>query len=875
MRAGGGSIASLPRRTAPRETPLAKQSLLVADADPRSLRILDVALRKAGFQVSTAIDGAEALRRVQRATPDLVICELTLPGQDGASVCAAVRADARIAGLPFLVMSANRDPEARLRALTAGADDFLLKPILIKDLAARIRMLLVRREQQKFAQRGGGAALTGIVGELGLVDLFQSLEGWQRSAVAFCEWDERTAQIWVRDGQVIDAELGPLLGEAAFYRLLHWEGGTFRVEFGPVEREARIELGTQGLLLEAMRRVDEIARAFESLPGTTVLRVDFNALSVRLAELPDEVNGVIRLVDGQRTLAQLIEVSPVDDLSTLSVALRLLGEGVLQRGAAPSLPPAPRGKPSLRQWLGEASEPPPPRREPEQAAPEQAAPHPAEVAATALEVQATFARADAQAVFEVRAQTLPEVPGPITASFSLPAKLRASVPVVRFPPLRGVRRERLRQEAEQAREALLAGRPIRLAHVIELPDFPADAAKARRQISPAVNEVAKRCAPDVPVASLTQIARAIAGAAAIAQPAIPAPAPAESAVPVSPTAEAAAPAVVAVPETAAAVASTPAPELRASESSPTAVEAGAAPLAVVAVQPAASDSVPAPEMAPVQSSALPASAAAAAEDEFEAEIRAALKPRRRWLRVVGVATATASLIWFFRPQPRTGAPAAAAAKSIASAQVAPPAAPQVQPAATPAAASREPAPPPALAAPHAAVAPAAIAAQTAPKPAAAVHVVPVPVVGAAGHVVAPGPQTAVAGIGGAPAPEPVSDPYQRALGAGEDLLKRAKYRAAVGEFKRAVQLNPESVPALLALGDAYLEADLPRNAVKPLEKAAKIDLKSGRAQLLLGTAYQSQSRNADAVLAYQRYLELEPTGEFAHDVRSILANLKN
>ena len=60
-----------------------KQSLLVADADPRSLRILEVALRKAGFAVMTAADGAEALRKLQRSQPDLLLCELNLPGQDG------------------------------------------------------------------------------------------------------------------------------------------------------------------------------------------------------------------------------------------------------------------------------------------------------------------------------------------------------------------------------------------------------------------------------------------------------------------------------------------------------------------------------------------------------------------------------------------------------------------------------------------------------------------------------------------------------------------------------------------------------------------------------------------------------------------------
>ena len=121
----------------------------------------------------------------------------------------------------------------------------------------------------------------------------------------------------MRNGQVVDAEVESLQGEAAFYRLLGWEGGTFRVEFGQFHRAPRTELGTQALLLEGMRRIDEAGRLSDTLPPATVLGVDFDALGRRLVDLPDEVNGVLRLIDGRRTLREVIGVSPLDDLSTL------------------------------------------------------------------------------------------------------------------------------------------------------------------------------------------------------------------------------------------------------------------------------------------------------------------------------------------------------------------------------------------------------------------------------------------------------------------------------------------------------------------------------------------------------------------------------
>src|SRR5256885_157135 len=133
-----------PSRLSPVET-MPKHNLLVADADPRTLRILDVALRRAGFAVATAGDGGEALRRIQRALPDLVLSDTGLPTQDGFELCRTLRADDRFATIPILLMSSDRDPNIRVRAGEAGADDFFEKPILVKELVAPVRALISER----------------------------------------------------------------------------------------------------------------------------------------------------------------------------------------------------------------------------------------------------------------------------------------------------------------------------------------------------------------------------------------------------------------------------------------------------------------------------------------------------------------------------------------------------------------------------------------------------------------------------------------------------------------------------------------------------------------------------------------------------------
>ncbi|MFL5309081.1 MAG: response regulator [Myxococcales bacterium] len=793
-----------------------KQSLLVADADPRSLRILEVALRKAGFVVTIAADGAEALRKLQRSPPDLLLCELNLPAQDGIALCRTVRGDARMAALPVLLMNADRAQATRAAALQGGADDFLLKPLLIKELVARIRVLLAHREQARNAERGAAAALTGSVGDLGLVDLFTSLENWQKTATVLCEGaDGRSAHVWVRDGQVVDAEVDPLSGEAAFYRLLNWEAGSFRVEFGPVDREARTDAGTQALLMEGMRRIDEMARLAETLPLSAVLGVDFPALAAKLAEMPDELNGVLRLFDGRRTVREILSDSPLDDLSTMGAVQRLMSEGVLVHGAAVT----PRRKPSLQQWLGSV---PPPPREPAEAK----SPH----AASAADAAPPVLDSPPEGPPETAQEGHPDAAGGMRSDAELPTPPRGvapvgtagPIPIIRYPPIRGARRERLRREAEEARHAMTAGRPVRLTHVLELPPTPGggDAMpQGARRMSAAVGDAAKRFAPDLPVARVVRPWIAPGGSpdSASAQ---------GTARRATGNGDAGSDEIsAALADAVAATQGGAVPlEAKALSASERRTQSGAVPTLNPGTVPR--DGAPADGSGAVVLGALrsartqaPSSSSGVAAGG-PAALEARSRATRLRLAVAGVLLVGLASVAVVLRRPHAGPSRAPETPPVAAAPVATP--PDATPALPPVAAAE---PPP--------------------------------------------PDVSSSAV--APAADPAD--YGRALASGEALLKRGKYRAAVAQFRKAVELRPDSVPALLALGDAFLEGDQLRNAVKPLQQAAQLDPKSARAQLLLGTVFQGLGREKDAVGAYKRYLELEPSGEFAGDVRAIVANL--
>ncbi|WP_437682932.1 response regulator [Sorangium sp. So ce131] len=321
---------------------MAKQQLLLVDADPRSVRVLEVSLKKAGYSVTTAKDGADALAKLEVSTPDLVLSDTRLPHVDGYALVRKMKEHADWASIPVVFLTSQRSIEDKIRGLELGVEDYLTKPIFVRELIARVTLLLARRTREGITTRHfattGRTRFSGSILDMNVVDLLQTFEVSRKSGIVHLSHGDNEAQVYFREGKVVDATLGRLCGEEAVYRALLWNEGTFEVEFCKVDNPDVIETSTQGLLMEGMRRVDEWGRLLEALPSlSTVFEVDSEELLERLNEIPDELNGILRLFDGKRTLMQVVDASPFEDLSTLSTISKLYFEGLLIPAAA--LPP--------------------------------------------------------------------------------------------------------------------------------------------------------------------------------------------------------------------------------------------------------------------------------------------------------------------------------------------------------------------------------------------------------------------------------------------------------------------------------------------------------------------------------------------------------
>jgi CheY-like chemotaxis protein len=357
------------------------QAILIVDSD-ESIgpigSILDLSLRHAGFSVGLAGNREEAIKRLANK-PDLVIVAASDP--DGLAFCRLVKQT----GDPMpaaVVLIADPGIENKTRGLEAGADDFVIKPIYVQEVVARARALLQRRERERLELSASAQAAVPIDGAEGappaadrfvsdiadvpLVDLLRAIPAHQRSGVAsITAAGGARGEIFFRQGNVVDAEVGRLSGRDAVYRLFCWSAGRLEIEWKSIRRKDTIEMRPDDLLMEALRRVDEWRRLLAGLPPLdTIFEVDYRVLAERLADIPDEVNRILRLFDGVRTFLQVIDDCGLSDLDAAAAIGKLCQERIVHDVRVPVADEDVLGA-DLEGWLSEATGPfrSPPRLE--------------------------------------------------------------------------------------------------------------------------------------------------------------------------------------------------------------------------------------------------------------------------------------------------------------------------------------------------------------------------------------------------------------------------------------------------------------------------------------------------------------------------------
>jgi two-component system phosphate regulon response regulator PhoB len=120
------------------------ERILVVDDEPDIVALVVYHLAKAGYRVSSAATGPDALAIAKRDRPSLVVLDLMLPGMSGFDVLARLREDENTAGIAVLMLTARKEEPDRIRGLQLGADDYLTKPFSPQELVLRVTAILRR-----------------------------------------------------------------------------------------------------------------------------------------------------------------------------------------------------------------------------------------------------------------------------------------------------------------------------------------------------------------------------------------------------------------------------------------------------------------------------------------------------------------------------------------------------------------------------------------------------------------------------------------------------------------------------------------------------------------------------------------------------------
>ncbi|WP_340820448.1 response regulator [Methanolobus sp. WCC4] len=123
-----------------------RQKVLIVDDEMDALIALKVALETEGYNVVEAKDGHEAIEKVHSEIPDVILLDLMIPGIDGFEVCRQLRSDPTYSHIPVIMLTARGEIDDKVEGIELGADDYVTKPFNLKELKARIKMVLRRNQ---------------------------------------------------------------------------------------------------------------------------------------------------------------------------------------------------------------------------------------------------------------------------------------------------------------------------------------------------------------------------------------------------------------------------------------------------------------------------------------------------------------------------------------------------------------------------------------------------------------------------------------------------------------------------------------------------------------------------------------------------------
>lgn len=263
-------------------------TIIIADDDPDLRDILRSILEPAGFAVSEAPDGEQALRDVRAHPPELVILDYMMPGLTGPQVCEHLKQDMLLRHIPVLMLTGKSDLQDKVDGINAGADDYLVKPFEPQELLARVKMVLRRTSRDLEAN-----PLTRLPGNNSIQqELEQRLAAKASLAVCYVDLDRFKA---------FNDHYGFKRGDEVIQKTAQVLLSASRAHGGRTDFVGHIG-GDDFIVITSLERAEPLCEAIVH---------DFDAMAATLYDEEDRQRGYLIHVDrkGQQVKVPLLSVS--------------------------------------------------------------------------------------------------------------------------------------------------------------------------------------------------------------------------------------------------------------------------------------------------------------------------------------------------------------------------------------------------------------------------------------------------------------------------------------------------------------------------------------------------------------------------------------
>lgn len=309
-----------------------QKRILIVDSDQKNLKILQSNFEEALFNVDKATTDTEAIEKIQSQYFDVVLSELHTPGIDGYQLLKEVQRDSALQHTSVIFLTPKSDVWNRVKSFKLGAKDYIVKPMHVREILARVNMIINRIESRLLNKNFNAKKFAGRLEDLSVIDLIEIL-GLEKKTGILSLYNENghNGQIFFDKGRVINAIVLSFRAEEAIYKILNWTKGRFSMSFCEIDVEDEVIISNMGLLLQGAKRMDlrtELLKQLPSLDAIIITTSNFKRI-LSQKEMNQELKEFMALFDGERSLGRIIDECRENEIVTLKRVVKLYKLGFL------------------------------------------------------------------------------------------------------------------------------------------------------------------------------------------------------------------------------------------------------------------------------------------------------------------------------------------------------------------------------------------------------------------------------------------------------------------------------------------------------------------------------------------------------------------